>query len=150
MDGLFVNLEGRYRFMRKHVKNFVAIYTDWEIINLLKIYNKKKNILKYSFFKKYNIIFKYFIKLIDYICNFFFTLDDFFINFFFYYGYKKKYIIKLQNNELAFSFLLKNIFKNKFLNIFFNRTINNYYFDNFFLRNSKVLSLSAIKTYIKF
>ena len=42
MDNLFINLEGRYRFMKKHIKNFVAIYTDWEIINFLKIYNKKK------------------------------------------------------------------------------------------------------------
>jgi hypothetical protein len=116
----------------------------------LKIYNKKKNILKYFFFKKYNVILKYFIKLIDYICNFFFTLEDFFINFFFYYGYKKKYILGLYNNELDFSFYLKNIFKNKFLNIFFSRTVNNYYFDNFFLKNSKVMSLAALKTYIKF
>ena len=78
MDGLFINLEGRYRFMKKNVKNFVAIYTDWEIINLLKIYNKKKNILKYFFFKKYSLILKYFIKLIDYICNFFFYIRRFF------------------------------------------------------------------------
>jgi NADH dehydrogenase/NADH:ubiquinone oxidoreductase subunit G len=28
MDGLFINLEGRYRFMKKNIKNFVAIYTD--------------------------------------------------------------------------------------------------------------------------
>jgi NADH dehydrogenase/NADH:ubiquinone oxidoreductase subunit G len=28
MDGLFINLEGRYRFMKKHIKNFLAIYTD--------------------------------------------------------------------------------------------------------------------------
>jgi len=28
MDNLFINLEGRYRFMKKHIKNFVAIYTD--------------------------------------------------------------------------------------------------------------------------
>ena len=42
MNGLFINLEGRYRIMKKHIKNFLAIYTDWEIVNLLKIYNKKK------------------------------------------------------------------------------------------------------------
>jgi hypothetical protein len=28
MDNLFINLEGRYRFMKKHIKNFLAIYTD--------------------------------------------------------------------------------------------------------------------------
>ena len=28
MDNLFINLEGRYRFMKKHIKNFISIYTD--------------------------------------------------------------------------------------------------------------------------
>jgi hypothetical protein len=28
MDNLFINLEGRYRFMKKHIKNFLAIYAD--------------------------------------------------------------------------------------------------------------------------
>lgn len=150
MDNLFVNLEGRYRFMKKHIKNFIAIYADWEIINFLKIYNKKKNIINFSFFFKFNFILKFFMKIINYFCNFFFTLEDFFINFFFFFGYKKKYIIKIQNDTLYCSFIINNFFKNKFLNTLFTRNINNYYSNDFFLRNSKIMSLSAIKTYIKF
>jgi NADH-quinone oxidoreductase subunit G len=90
MDNLFINLEGRYRFMKKHIKNFLVIYTDWEIINFLKIYNKKKNILNLKFFDKFNYISKFFIKIINYICSFSFTLDDFFIHFFFFMVIKKK------------------------------------------------------------
>jgi hypothetical protein len=150
MDNLFINLEGRYRFMKKHIKNFVVIYTDWEIINLLKIYNKKKNILKFFFYYKFNFILKFFTKIINYFCNFFFSLDDFFINFFFFYGYKKKYISELYNNDLQFSNILDYYFKSKFLNTLFYRIINNYYSNDFFLRNSKVMSLTAIKTYAKF
>ncbi len=60
MDNLFINLEGRYRFMKQHIKNFLAIYTDWEIINFLKIYNKKKNIINFSFFIKFNFIINFF------------------------------------------------------------------------------------------
>jgi len=146
MDNLFINLEGRYRFMKKHIKNFLAIYADWEIINFLKVYNKKKNILNFTYFYKKNYIFKFFIKIIDYICNFFFTLEDFFINFFFFFGYKKKYIT--QNNDL--SLFLNNFCVNKFFNTLFNRNINNYYSNDYFLRNSKVMSLSAIKTYTVF
>jgi NADH-quinone oxidoreductase subunit G len=150
MDGLFINLEGRYRFMKKNIKNFLAIYTDWEILNFVKIYNKKKNILKYSFFYKYNLILQFFINIIDYVCNFFYSLEDFFINFFFYYGYKKKNLLQLYNNDINFSLILNNIYINKFYNTLFNRTINNYYSNDFFLRNSKIMSLSAIKTYLKF
>ena len=150
MDNLFINLEGRYRFMKKHIKNFVAIYTDWEIINFLKIYNKKKNILNFFFYYKFNFILKFFIQIIDYFCNFFFSLDDYFINFFFFYGYKKKYINDLYNNDLQFSNIIDYYFKCKFLNTLFYRTINNYYSNDFFLRNSKVMSLTAIKTYAKF
>ena len=150
MDNLFINLEGRYRFMKKHIKNYLAIYADWEIINFLKIYNKKKNIVNLSFYYKLNLIFSFFKKLINYFCNFFYTLEEFFINFFFYYGYKKKNLININNNDLQFSIILKNIFKNKFLNILFNRSINNYYFSDFVVKNSKVMSLSALKTYTQF
>jgi len=150
MDNLFINLEGRYRFMKKHIKNYLAIYADWEIINFLKIYNKKKNIVNLSIYYKLNLIFSFFIKLINYFCNFFYTLEEFFINFFFYYGYKKKNLININNNDSQFSIILNNIFKNKFLNILFNRSINNYYFSDFVVKNSKVMSLSALKTYIQF
>lgn len=150
MDNLSINLEGRYRFMKKNIKNFVTIYTDWEIINFLKIYNKKKNILKFFFYYKFNYILKFFIKIINYFCNFFFSLDDFFYHFFFFYGYKKKYIKELNNNDLQFSNIIDSIFKSKFLNTLFYRIINNYYSNDFFLRNSKVMSLTAIKTYAKF
>jgi NADH-quinone oxidoreductase subunit G len=150
MDNLFINLEGRYRFMKKHIKNFLAIYSDWEIVNFLKIYNKKKNILNFAFFFKSNYIFQFFFKIINYICNFFFTLEDFFINFFFFYGYKKKNIIFLQNNDLKFIKILDKFFNNKFFNTLFLRNINNYYANDFFLRNSKIMALSAIKTYIFF
>lgn len=149
MDNLYINLEGRYRFMKKHIKNFVTIYTDWEIINLLKIYNKKKNILNFFFYYKFNYILNFFIKIIDYFCSFFFVLDDFFINFFFFYGYKKKKI-ELGNNDLQFSIIINSFFKNKFLNTLFCRVINNYYSSDFFLRNSKVMSLTALKMYSKF
>jgi hypothetical protein len=148
MDNLFINLEGRYRFMKKHIKNFLAIYADWEIIDFLKIYNKKNNVLNFNFFNKFNFISKFFIKIIDYICGYFFTLEDFFINFFFFFGYKKKIIN--QNNDLFFILILNKIFVNKFFNTLFNRNINNYYCNDFFLRNSKVMSLSAIKTYSVF
>jgi molybdopterin-dependent oxidoreductase-like protein len=148
MESFYINLEGRYRFMKKHIKNFLAIYADWEIINLFKIYNKKKKIINFFFFNKYDLVFKFFYKLIDYGCNYFFTLEAFFLNFFFYDGYKKK-VLNL-NNDLNFSIILSKFFKIKFLNTVFTRCINNYYSNEFFLKNSKIMAFCATKTFIKF
>ena len=46
--------------------------------------------------------------------------------------------------------MIDNFFKNKFLNTLLYRVINNYYSSDFFLKNSKVMSLTAIKTYSQF
>lgn len=92
----------------------------------------------------------FFFNLIDYFCNFFFVLDEFFIHFFFFYGYKKKYSVKLHDNDLELSKNVSCFFFNKFFNTLFYRVINNFYSSDFFLRNSKVMSLSAIKTYSTF
>ena len=148
MDGLFLNLEGYYRFMKKHIKNSLAIYTDWEIINLLKIYNKKKNILKYFFFNKNNLILNYFFNIINYNYNYNLTIENFFSSFFYFFGYKNKSI--KQNNDLFFCNILDYYYYNKFLNTLFNRYINNYYSSDFFSKNSKIMSFCAIKTYTKF
>jgi len=81
---------------------------------------------------------------------FFFFFFYFFFFFFFFFCFKILYIIKIQNDTLYCSFIINNFFNNKFLNTLFIRNINNYYSNDFFLRNSKIMSLSAIKTYIKF
>jgi len=59
-------------------------------------------------------------------------------------------MIYLYNNDLEFIIILDKFFKNKFFNTLFFRSINNYYANDFFLRNSKIMSLSAIKTYFTF
>ena len=151
MNNLFINLEGRYRFMKNSIKSSLNVYADWEVINFFKVYNKKKAIVNFSFFKKLNFILRFFTKIVDYFCNFFFTLEDFFINFFYFYGYKnKKKKKQLYLNDIKFFNVLNIFFKNKFLNTLFSRNINNYYFNDFFLKNSRIMSLSALKTYAQF
>ena len=88
--------------------------------------------------------------MIDYFCNFFFTLDDFYINFFYFYGYKNRSTIELYKNDLEFSKILDHFYIYKFFNTLFYRIVNNYYFSDFFLRNSKVMSLTALSMYSKF
>lgn len=91
----------------------------------------------------YNKVIKLFYKLLSFFCNFFMSLNEFYYIFFFVTGYKKKYNKILNNFKFSLQ-IFKNV-NNKFLNTIFNRFINNYYSDDFFLKNSKVMALCASK-----
>ena len=60
------------------------------------------------------------------------------------------HVIRKFTFSLQFSNIIDYPFKSKFLNTLFYRVVNNYYANDFFLRNSKVMSLTAIKTYAQF
>jgi len=139
MNCLFINLEGRFRYLKQILKSDINLYSDWEVLSLINLYNKKNNnLIFYNFVKFYKII-KYFIKFISYFCNFFLSISKFYIEFFYYYGY----LVKFNRNNIIFIKL--NIFYNlKFMNNIFSRFINNYYSVDFFLKNSKVMSFSAL------
>jgi len=139
MDCLFINLEGRYRILKQVLKSDINLYSDWEVLSLLNLYNKKNNnLIFYNFIKFYKII-KYFINLINYFCNFFLSISKFYIEFFYFTGFL------INNNKNNIIFIKLNIFYNlKFMNNIFNRFINNYYSMDFFLKNSKIMSFSSL------
>ena len=145
-DSIYINLEGRYRYLKQVVKSFIGSYNDWDIISLLNICNKKKLILKFcSIFFFLNIL-KFLDKFLNYFCNFFLSFSGFIIILF----YNTAFIIEgLQQfrviKEVFNIFLYKNILK--FSNNFFNSIINNYYISDFFLKNSKVMSFSSLSKY---
>src|SRR5205085_1362460 len=57
IDSLYINLEGRYRFIKQVINNYIGIYNDSDIILLLNLFNKKKQILKFcSIFYFSNIL----------------------------------------------------------------------------------------------
>jgi hypothetical protein len=139
MDCLFINLEGSFRISKQVLKSDINSYSDWEVLSLLNLYNKKNNnLIFYKFIKFYKIT-KYFINLVNYFCNFFLSISKFYIEFFYFIGFL------VNNNKNNIIFVKLNIFYNlKFMNNIFNRFINNYYSMDFFLKNSKIMSFSSL------
>lgn len=142
-DSIFINLEGRYRFAKQSIKSFLGIYSDWEIINLLNLFNKKKNILKVSYLVNFYQILKYLVKVLSYYCNFFLSSNFFNYELFYQTAYNSKNSLNKKYNDYIFYFYG---FK-KFHNILFNTFINNYYASDFFVKNSKIMSFCALKKY---
>lgn len=147
LDMLYLNIEGRFRLMKQTIKSNILLYSNWEIIFLFDIYNKKKNILKASLFFYFNKIKKYFKILLDYFCNFFLSLDKFFLEFFYISAYKNLSNIIYRDSILVISYIFSKV---KIYNNLFNLFINNYYSTDFFLKNSKIMSYCSLKKYTIF
>ena len=145
-NSLYLNLEGKYRYIKQAVKSFFGTYNDWDIFSLLNICNKKKQILKIYLFIYFYKINKYFIDLINYYCNFFLSISSFLIELFYNTGYVNQKDIKKVNN-LYISLYFK---INKVYNTLFNSFVNNYYLSDFYTKNSRVMSSSSIKQYLIF
>jgi hypothetical protein len=142
MDCLFMNLEGNFKFLKKILKSDINLYSDWEVLSLMHLYNKKNNSLVFYDFVKFYRVIKYFISLISYFCNFFLSISKFYIEFFYFVGY----LTKLSVIDVVVVKLNK-FYNFKFTNNIFNRFVNNYYSMDFFLKNSKVMSFSALYKY---
>jgi hypothetical protein len=142
-DSVFINLEGRYRFAKQSIKSFVGIYNDWEIINLLNLFNKKKNLLKVFHFIIIYKILKYFVNILNYFCNFFLSIEVFFNELFYNTAYYNKKLLNTKYND----FIFFNYGISKFYNSLFNTFINNYYASDFYVKNSKIMSFCALKRY---
>jgi hypothetical protein len=142
MDCLFINLEGNFKFLKQILKSDMNLYSDWEVLSLMNLYNKKNNsLIFYDFVKFYRVI-KHFVSLVSYFCNFFLSISKFYIEFFYFAGHLTKFSVT--NVVVA----LLNMFYNfKFMNNIFSRFVNNYYSMDFFLKNSKVMSFSALHKY---
>jgi hypothetical protein len=138
-------LEGRFRFIKQVIKSFIGAYNDWDIISLLTLFNKKKQILRMcSIFFYINII-KYFNKIINFFCNFFLSFSSFLMELIFYIAFKDDFKIYKIKLDCTSDFAYKQIVK--FNNNYFNSLINNYYISDSYTKNSKIMSFSSLKKY---
>ena len=143
LDSIFINLEGRYRFAKQSIKSFSGIYNDWEIINLLNLFNKKKNLLKVCYFVKFYEVLNYLVKVLTYYCNFFLSSNLFNFELFYQTAYNNKKLLNKKYNHYIFYFYGVS----KLQNTLFNTFINNYYASDFYVKNSKIMSFCALKKY---
>jgi hypothetical protein len=122
------------------------VYNDWEIISLLNVFNKKKNVIKVNYFSTFYNFINLFIKLIDYYCNFFLSfnifINELFYNLGFIEGLNNRIFVKYKH--WALMFLVKIV---KLNNTYFSSFINNYYITDFYTKNSKTMSFSSLKQY---
>lgn len=113
-------------------------------ITLLFLYkNNKKINFNFNNLNYFLLIIKFFKNLINYLCNFYISLKLFFIEFFYYIGF-----VSININIKLYIITLYNYFNLKFLNTIFNLFINNYYSIDFYTKNSKIMSFSALKKFI--
>jgi hypothetical protein len=108
------------------------------------VYNKTFNICKFSILKNFYLYYSYFKNWVQSVCTFFYVLNDFVKELFFYTS-----VVSIQSciSTLVF-FNIKLFYNLKFVNSNFFRFINNYYSSDFFLKNSKIMSLCSLKTFI--
>jgi hypothetical protein len=107
------------------------------------LFNRVRGVIKSCILENLYFYYKKFEKMAIFLCLFFFSLTDFYLEIFFYNAF-------LLKSVLCKVFLIGNLktqFMFKFINLNFFRNINNYYSSDFFLKNSKIMSLCALKTY---
>jgi len=145
-DSLYINLEGKYRNIKQAIKSFDGVYNDWEILSLLNVFYKKRNVIKLNFFNNFYKIINYFIKIINYYCNFFLSFNIFCNELFYNIGYTDNFVKSIKIYYKNWKSI--NINKAaKYSNILFNNFINNYYITDFYTKNSKTMSFSSLKKY---
>lgn len=143
-DLYFLNLEGRYRLLKECLIIMNNIYSDWEIFSILILFNSKYKILQVSIID--NVFLDFFQSLINYSCNFFYELMDFYKILFFFTG---EFLLNIKFKNKPKNFIYNNLKKIlKFVNSKIFRYLNNHYNDDFFLKNSKIMSLCSYKSYI--
>ena len=145
-DSLYINLEGKYRNIKQSIKSFDGVYNDWEILSLLNVFYKKKNVIKINLFNNFYKIINYFIKIINYYCNFFLSFNNFCNELFYNIGYTGDFSKTFNICYKTWKFIIINKVV-KYSNILFNSFINNYYITDFYTKNSKTMSFSSLKKY---
>jgi len=149
-ESTYLNLEGRFRFSKIVIFNKIYIYSDSQIIQIFNYFSTDLIIVNSIIAKFLNFLFKlkFFIKFFDYDnCIFFFNTFTFYKRLYLISGFSENWNSKFNINLIILFFIFKLIFI-KFLNSVFFRYINNYYTFDSYSKNSKILSVYSLKTYI--
>lgn len=146
----FLNLEGRLRVARKALIPYKSVLHDIFVINAL--FFLKKRFFSYNFSKipSFYGVMEFFSTLIDYKCFFNFNLKFLSARLFFLSGFFLQSNLKFDLKSFVPSFLESNftLFHDlRLLNSSFDKVVNNYYSNDIFSKNSKILSLQAMDSF---
>lgn len=146
----FLNLEGRLRIARKAIIPFKSILHDIFVVNAL--FFLKRRFFSYNFSRifRFYFVLQFFLNFIDYRCFFNFNLKFLSVRLFFLSGFYLQSNLKFDLKSFIPSFIESNfvLFHDvAFLNSSFDKVVNNYYSNDIFSKNSKILSLQAIESF---
>lgn len=146
-NGTYINLEGRLRATKRILTPFSFLLSDFSIMKGLIFMKRFLWPSNFSIFPLFNKILSNFFYLFLYTFDFFMKRSLYYISSFLLSGY---FLNELVNIEFfSFDFLLIYEFYSLFIFSFFNsifiRAIHNYYSFDIFSKNSRTLSLCAIK-----
>ncbi len=144
----YLNIEGRIRTMYKVLTAFKFVFSDFEIIRALSYIKRNYIINNFSKIPNFYKLMSFFNYTINYI-NLHFNIDNLYYYFFNISGIElnKKYLFNSNDFIFFYSYLNSNSFYDGFfINTLLNRTVNNYYSSDFFIRNSKIMSIAAMRT----
>lgn len=148
---VYLNLEGRLRFGRKAINAFKFIITDFEIIRVLLLLRKNSKLDNFSKLSNFYSLMSFFKGIIDYFCQYIYNLKALRSRIFYITGLLLENHYNFDTLKLAPDYSNLNFIVHDFLiiNSMFNKTVNNYYSDDCFSKNSKVMSICTIKTFIR-
>jgi len=141
----YSNLEGRFRKTRKIINSYMYSFTDLEILQALTILKRFKIYYNFSLCYSFYNTFKFFHNVINYFCIY--SPDIVNYN---NYLYKITFIsnklfifdVEIYNPYLQMLNYCSNIV---FCNSIYSTSVMNYYSNDLYSKNSKVLSLAAKK-----
>jgi len=135
----YLNIEGKTRATKQLITPFKFLFSDLELIKALVIFKEKFIPANFSVLKKFYFL-GFFKKLVRY--NFVLDTNNTMSERLYAIS---RLVLSFKLNENYFSI---KIFDNLFYNSLLNRTVVNYYSSDIFSRNSKIMSLCALKIVI--
>lgn len=147
-NSIYLNLEGRLRFTKKVITPFKFVFSDFEIMRALFFVRKRFFINNFSKINDFYKTMLFFSAIISY--NFNVSLDSVILRLNNISGILLSKTSKFNSSAVSpyYLDLLIALSKNNFfVNSLFSRSINNYYSSDYFIKNSRIMSMCALKTF---
>ena len=146
-DSTYINLEGRLRFTKKVITPFKFVFSDSDVVRALSFLRKKSILTNYSYLPNFYKVVSFFKELLDYSQSLFTSAEGLNRKLNYILGVSlvngKKLTSELDSSYLNFLILNYNFFSNTII----PRSINNYYSSDYLVKNSKVMSMCAVKAF---
>lgn len=146
----YLNLEGRIRFTKKVITPFKFVFSDFDIVRALFFVRKRFFINNFSKINDFYKTMSNFGNIINYNIYLSSHFDSFNTRLQYISGLNITKLNKFDVDSISPFYL--NLFSSSnnkffFINSLLARSVNNYYSSDFFVKNSRIMSMCALKTF---